>query len=159
MGHTLRNLSTNKVDSKTVFNNRFVVEICECVHVHYRNLRIALSLKDFLSIAQGMSDALIRWQKQLRPQPSEDIHIELCRKEVATIPVAKDEIKVNLNSNLYNRNEGRIFSEGADFKDPAYIHLKIRDLRLELSIEEFNKLADSILEAKKLLSPREVAVE
>ena len=153
MGHTIKNLSTKQVESKTIFNNRFVVEICECVHVHYRNLRIVLSLEDFLSMAQGMSDALTRWKKQACPQPSENIHLELCRKEVALGKVSEDEVKVNLNTNLYNKNEGRVFAEGANFNDPAYIHLKIRDLRVELSVDEFNQLADAIGEAKKVLSP------
>ena len=65
--------------------------------------------------------------------------------------IVKDEVKVNLNTNLYNKNEGRVFAEGADFTDPAYIHLKIRDLRLELSIDEFDQLSKAVIEARETL--------
>lgn len=158
MGHTIKNLSTKEISPKTIFNNRFVVEVCECVHVHYRNLRIVLPIADFISIAEGMANSLTRWKKQGSPEPSEHTHIELCRKDVAHTKIAGDEIKVNLNTNLYNKNQGRVFAEGADFQDPAYIHLKIRDLRVELSVDEFNQLSEAIMEAHKILNPREVAV-
>lgn len=151
MGQTLRNLSEKTLEDKSVFNNRFVVEICEKVHVHYRNLRLLMSLQDWVQMAQGMSDALTRWKARGCPETVEGTHIELCRKEVAKYPVAPDEVKVNLNKNLYPMHEGRVFSEGAEIKDPLYIHLKIRDIRLEMSMDEFLTLAEAITEAKASL--------
>ncbi|MBX4189764.1 hypothetical protein KW791_00480 [Candidatus Parcubacteria bacterium] len=154
MGQTITRLADRKLEGKAVFNNRFVVEICEKVHVHYRNLRIILSLKDWISVAQGMADALKRWEKLGSPDPG-DRHIELCRKEVACDPIGSDDIAINLNRNLYLLNEGKIFAEGAELSDQTYIHLKVRDQRLELSLSEFNQLADAIIEAKdKLCVPQ-----
>lgn len=150
MGRTLKKLASAEVSKKTVFNNRFVVEICEKVHVHYRNLRILMSIEDWKSMAEGMAQSLDRWKKRGEPMPSESTHIELCRKEVAKFPQGEN-VLINYNDNLYLKNEDRIFSEGADFKDEQYIHLKIRDLRLELSVEEFNQLADAITNAKETL--------
>jgi len=151
MGQTIRNLSTRELDTKAIFNNRFVVEICEKVHVHYRNLRILMSLEDWISMAQGMRDSLRRWEERGMPNPEEGVHIELCRKEVAKNPLQDKDLKINLNNNLYAKHEGRIFAEGADFKDQDYIHLKIRDLRLELSQSEFNELAKAVKEASEKL--------
>ncbi len=34
MGRTLRSLAKNDIPSKSIFNNRFVIEICETVHIH-----------------------------------------------------------------------------------------------------------------------------
>lgn len=148
MGMTIDKLASRKVPELTVFDKRFVVEICEKVHVHYRNLRLLLSLQDFLEIARGIKDSLSRWENMGRPEPKEGIHIELCRKQVAQFPLANDSLAINLNKNLYIENEGRIFAEGAEIEEPKYIHLKVRDVRLELSLAEFNELASAVLEAK-----------
>lgn len=148
MGMTIEKLANRKVSDKAIFDKRFVVEICEKVHVHYRNLRLLLSLQDFLEIARGIKDSLSRWENMGRPEPREGIHIELCRKQVAQFPLSNDVIAVNLNKNLYAENEGKIFAEGADLRDPRYIHLKVRDLRVELTLDEFNELAEAVVEAK-----------
>jgi hypothetical protein len=147
VGKTLLALADKKIGEKAIFDKRFVVEIAETVHVHYRNLRINLSLIDFISMARGMVDAMKRWEERGKPEPKEGVHIELCRKEVATVPLNRDYCKVNLNSNLYAENEGRIYAEGAELDDAQYIHLKIRDLRLELTKEDFKLLAEAIKES------------
>ena len=146
MGLTIDNLSKKPLENKAIFNNRFVIEICERVHVHYRNLRITQTLDDFIEMANGFNNALERWKKRGCPGTGNGVHIELCRKKVAIVDEHKD-IQVNLNKNLYKQNEGEIFAEGADFADEQYIHLKIRDMRIELSIEEFKSLTESMIEA------------
>ena len=150
MGQTLKNLAKRDIDNKSVFNSRFVVEVAEKMHVHYRNLRLILSVADFKEMATGFAKSLERWSKIGRPEPKERTHIELCRKKVSGSH--NDGIQVNLNRNLYNLNKGKIFADGAEFTDDAYIHLKIRDTRIEMSIEEFNVLADAVKEAKGKLN-------
>ena len=150
MGHTILNLADKKFPEQAIFNNRLVVEIAETVHFHYRNLRIALSEKDWREFGKGMADAWKRWNERGCP-PTGSGHIELCRKDVATMPVDKDFCKVNLNKNLYALNEGRIFADGAELDDEQYVHLKIRDIRLELTKAEFKILAEAIKEASDVL--------
>jgi hypothetical protein len=151
MGHTLLPLANKKLNACAIFNNRFVVEIAETVHVHYRNLRINLSLTDWISMAQGMSDALKRWKDRGSPEPAQGTHIELCRKEVVKYPIDLDICKVNLNKNLYLQHDGKIFAEGAGLEDEQYIHLKIRDLRIELTKEDFKVLAEAVKEASDVI--------
>lgn len=151
MGQTLEKLAHKELKDKCIFNNRFVVEICELMHVHYRNLRIILSLKDWISLASGFRDSLNRWEKLGKPEPQNGTHIELCRKQVAENPEFDNQISVNLNKNLYALHEGKIFAEGNELSDQNYIHLKIRDLRIELTLRDFNELADAIIEAKEKL--------
>lgn len=146
MGHTILPLANKKIEERAIFNNRFVVEIAETVHVHYRNLRINLSMEDWISMAEGMRDSLKRWIERGKPNVG-DKHIELCRKEVATVPIDSDYCKVNLNKNLYKVHEGKIFSDGAELDDEQYIHLKIRDLRIELTKDDFKVLAEAVKEA------------
>ena len=155
MGSTLKNLSNKAVGERTVFNNRFVVEVCEKIHVHYRNLRIVMSQADFAEFAMGMRDAFDRWFARGCPEPGKDKHIELCRKKVAT-DTCNEGIKINLNRNLYNKNKGSVYAEGAEFSDQLYVHLKIRDLRLEMSIEEFEEYADVIKEASRRLKDGDI---
>ena len=152
MGQTVRSLAERKLSRPAVFNNRFVVESCESFHFHYRNLRINLSFQDWMSLAKGFSDAFLRWIRKGSPT---DGHSELCRKNVALSP--KDEgIKINLNRNLYGVNGGKIFSEGAGLEGEEYIHFKYRDLRLEMTKEEFFEMADCFEEAKKSLLSEEL---
>lgn len=155
MGHTISNLSKKNIEEKSIFNNRFVIEICERVHIHYRNLRIVQSLDDFVMIAEGFNQALDRWKRRGCPGTGNGKHIELVRKNVVLSDV-NNNIEVNLNTNLYNTHKDQIFSEGANFSDEKYIHVKIRDLRLEMSIGEFKELSNAINEANENLNKLEV---
>ena len=147
MGQVLKILALREIPDKCIFSKRFVVELCEKVHFHYRNLRLNLSLRDWLEICQGLTASCQRWQKLGSPQEG-DKHIELCRRRVGN-DIHNDGIKISLNGNLYLKNKGKIYSEGSDFKEDKYIHLKIRDIRLEMPISEFKELANAIKEAEK----------
>lgn len=150
MGQTLESLSKRKLSKKPIFDKRFVIELCESAHVHYRNVRIVQSLDDFINMAEGFSNALERWKKRGCPGTGSR-HIELCRKNVAVTDFS-DTVEINLNKNLYNENEGAIFAEGANFKDETYIHFKVRDVRMEFSIEEFKTIHEAINEAMEKIN-------
>jgi len=150
MGRTIEKLSERTVGKKCIFSERFVIELCEKAHIHYRNIRIVQSLDDFINTAEAFVSALDRWKKRGCPGTGVGQHIELCRKKVA-IADESDKVQVNLNENLYKKNEGGIFAEGAEFSDERYIHFKLRDIRIELSLEEFNEVYEAIKEAKEKL--------
>lgn len=146
MGLKLKVLAKTEIPAKTIFNNRFVVEVCEKIHTHYRNLRIIQNMTDWEQMSKGMADAYNRWKKLGEP-PIGKRHLELCRKPVALFPLT-DNITISLNKNLYGPNEDKIFSEGAEFTEPEYIHVKYRDLRLEMPISEFKLFSDAMTKAK-----------
>ena len=145
MEQTIKALAKRDLDNKAEFSNRFCTEVAENFHIHYRNLRLILSVADFKEISKGLVQALQRWEQRGRPEPCEGTHIELCRKKVSGS--YNDGIQVNLNKNLYNLNKGKIFSDGSDFTDDRYIHVKVRDIRLELSIDDFKLFAEAVAEA------------
>jgi len=152
MGRTLEPLAKVSVGKKSIFNNRMVIELCEKAHIHYRNVRIVQSLDDFISTAEAFVSALDRWKKRGCPGTGVNQHIELCRKKIA-ISDESDTFQVNLNENLYKKNDGGIFAEGAEFnEDDKYIHIKLRDIRLECSVSEFQKIAEAIKEAQEKLN-------
>lgn len=150
MGQTIVNLASRKLESVPIFSKRFVIEICEKMHVHYRNIRIVQTLDDFINMAEGFASALERWKKRGCPGTGSR-HIELCRKQVAVSDFS-DTVQVNLNKNLYLENEGTVFSEGAEFKDEKYIHVKIWDTRLELSLAQFKTICEAFNEAQEKLN-------
>lgn len=155
MGQTLENLSKKSLPDKAIFHNRFVVEVCETIHVHYRNLRLSLAVMDWQALAAGLADSVKRWARRGEPYPDPKHHIELCRKKVATEDDQK-EVLVNLNHNLYKHHKGEVFADGAGCDDDLYIHLKIRDMRLEFTIEEFKVIADAIGEANTKIQNRSI---
>ena len=150
MGHTIVPLSNRKLSGKPIFPNRFVIEICEKVHTHYKNLRLTNTTADWISIAEAYRDALQRWKQRGKPSTGKGQHIELCRKTIYS-EAENEDLLINLNNNLYVPNKDKIYSEGAEFTDPTYIHLKIRDIRLELSLDEFREVAIAIRQAEERL--------
>lgn len=150
MGRTLIKLANKRLLSSAVFPQRFVIEICEKVHTHYRNLRITQSLTDWIQMAEGYKDALERWKKRGCPTPRKESHIELCRK-IMRGEAEDEKLEVNLNKNLYLDNKDKIFAEGAEIEDLRYIHFKIRDLRIEMSISEFKEICALMKDAEAKL--------
>lgn len=150
MGQTIETLSSRKLAGKGIFPTRFCIEICEKVHVHHKNLRFVHTLHDFVKIAEGFRDGLDRWKRRGCPGTNANTHIELTRKEII-FEGAADTVQINLNKNLYKENEGKIFAEGANITDGSYIHVKFRDARVEMTVDEFKEFSDAIIEAKARL--------
>ena len=150
MGSTYKQLSKKEISGRSIFNNRFVIEVCETMHLHYRNLRLILSLGDFTELARGIITAYERWKKVGCPEPKKNQHIELCRRKIAS-EAYNEGIQINLNRNLYNFNKDKIYSEGAGITDDYYVHLKIKDLRIELTLSEYKVLSNAVREADKRL--------
>jgi len=44
MGKVILPLSEGELSEKTIFDRRFVIECCETFHLHWRNLRLELSV-------------------------------------------------------------------------------------------------------------------
>ena len=146
MGKTLVHLSERKLPQNKIFDNRFVVESCEAIHVHYRNIRIFLDVDNWKLLAEGFKDSLARFFKMGNPEGG---HTELCRKNV-TVP-SEETVKVNLNENVYLKYQNKVWSKGSELEDPKYIHFKYRNIRIEMSLEEFEVVSDAVLEAKEAL--------
>lgn len=151
MGRTIDKLSERSIGKKSIFDSRFCIELCEKAHIHYRNIRIVQSLDDFINTAEAFVSALDRWKKRGCPGTAVGQHIELCRRKIA-INDESDKIQVNLNENLYKKNEGGIFAEGAEFSDDRYIHIKLRDVRIECSLAEFQEICETFKEAQEKLN-------
>ena len=54
LGQTIRNLATRKLKDNKIFANRFVIELCECMHFHYRTLDSILVAKTGTELRQDV---------------------------------------------------------------------------------------------------------
>ena len=60
MGQTIKTLAKEQLPGNPVFHNRFVIEVCEKFHFHYRNLRLTFSITDFIKFCEGVKDGFKR---------------------------------------------------------------------------------------------------
>ena len=59
MGNVFKELSRETIKPQTqYFASRLVVELCENIHIHYRNLRLELSDAEFIQFAHKINEAL-----------------------------------------------------------------------------------------------------
>jgi len=58
MGNVYKILSVRKIKPQPdYFADRLIIELCENIHLHYRNLRIELSKSEFLEFADAIAEA------------------------------------------------------------------------------------------------------
>jgi GT2 family glycosyltransferase/ADP-heptose:LPS heptosyltransferase/tetratricopeptide (TPR) repeat protein len=145
MGKIIRLLAASKLSQKTIFNSRFVVECCENFHLHWRNLRLELTPPNFSAVAQTVETGNRVWQAQGSP-PSHP-HLELSRTVIQEPICQPTDLKIELCENLYKNHET---SKDSHFLDEdLFVHLHYRDLRVEMSNEEFHRFARTVTEAHR----------
>jgi len=65
MGNVYKVLSQGKIDpSPTSCPTRIIVELCECIHLHYRNMRMEFNDKEFYEFALCIHYAIINLLKE-----------------------------------------------------------------------------------------------
>lgn len=77
MGHVYKILSNATLKPSTdFFSQRMVVEECENIHLHYRNLRLEFSIDEFYIFAEKMQKAAEELQKgaELKKLPIEKVN-------------------------------------------------------------------------------------
>tara|TARA_Y100000034_G_C6876371_1_gene400873 strand:- start:482 stop:1078 length:597 start_codon:yes stop_codon:yes gene_type:complete len=123
--------------SAPLFNNRFTTELCENVHVHYRNVRLEFPKEEFLQI--------LRELKQIDEKTVEDFEygkgnfLSLINKE--TLP---DQCEFNERLQIEEQEEG-------------HYHVHYRNLRLEL--RDLMDLGHGLFETPIRIDPKWVKRE
>lgn len=115
MGRVRRVIAQGEVD-KPIFNKRACVELCENVHLHYRNLRLEFDKDEFLN--------LLAMLRKIDP------------KEVANFPYAPDAFQEIARTTVHETTEhdSRLVVEE---QVEGHYHVHYRNLRIELG--EMNK--------------------
>ena len=119
MGNIFKQLSKVEIQDKpTLQASRLIVEKCENIHLHYRNMRLEFSDKEFLFFADKIEEA----RKSLENNPEETEYLPLSATlELNTQPEYwRDRISI----------EGNVGS----------VHVHYKNFRLELTKDEFRTL-------------------
>ena len=109
MGNPKRTLSEKYFAGAPLYSDCVRVEQCEAMHIHWRDMRILLTLSQFKAISELMETVSEKWNGQLSPNTD----IPLCQK---TLP----------DATLFE-NRGLIEEQHGEL-----IHVHYGDLRLEL---------------------------
>ena len=129
MGKLIKILSKTKLLPGLFFKS-IRIESAECIHLHWRNMRIVLNKKQFQLFHNSINKAYEKWKKINFIKGKNDGIILEDQKIPNNISI-KPELSCELNENT--------------------IHVHYKDLRIELTIDEFLKFANTIKKAESQL--------
>lgn len=116
MGRTVKILKRKEVPH-SLCNNRFTVELCENIHIHYRNIRLEFQKEEFLHILNLISKINI---EEIKTFPYNDYNFKLLVEDF------------NLPTDCEYNNRLQI-----ELQKEGHYHIHYRNCRLE-----FNKLRE-----------------
>ncbi len=147
MGQTKKQLAETSLDPWPIFPKRMVLECDESVHLHYRNLRLELSDEDFQEMALMFKQGLKFYEdRNVCAGMFDGQHIELGRGTVEK-PLRTTQLKIDLQENLYKGG----YDNAEYYIENDFVVIRYRDLRMEMSRNEFKKFAETISKASKNL--------
>lgn len=152
MGAVKMRLAKRLLKDREAHNSRLFVDLCENIHIHYREYRFVFSLDEFLEF----SDILQKSTKDIRnyllnnPDYKEGKFSDLVmiaggrQRQMKRL---KNSPRPNVSGYLNNDfavelQEGHVVDE---------IHIHYRDFRLSVNRENFKELADAFIEARNKL--------
>jgi hypothetical protein len=160
MGLVRETLIKIELPSREAHNSRMFVDLCENVHIHYRELRIVFSIDEFFEFA----DILHRSSEDLRsylaqnPDYQEGVHRD-------TIMIAGGQRRQRAllrNSPAPNRSTyfpGDFAIELLDESMTDEMHVHWRDYRFAIPREHFKLIAEAFAAAKRNLEAFEAKNE
>jgi len=152
MGRTKIELSRIKLPDRELHNSRLFIDLCENIHIHYREFRIVFSLDEYFEFVDIVSRSTedVRSYLAQNPEYEEGIHgdtvmlaggWERRRKLLANSPKP--------NESTYFPND--FFIELLEETETDEIHVHWRDYRFAISRGHFKIIADAFTKAKKEL--------
>lgn len=132
MGRIKKILVNKDIPEKGMLHSRLIIEWCENIHLHYRDMRLEFDEKDFEQLAIAMFDGYLKYKKIRKENP------ELINDENKYSVLSQGEI---VDSGEFpNRLQIELQEEG-------HIHIHYRNLRLEMKKEDFLNIASVFIEA------------
>lgn len=152
MGLIKKVLSKTELPDREAHNSRLFVDLCENIHIHFRELRIVFSLPEYFEFADIISRSTEDVKSYLAQNPD---YIE--KKFPTTIMIAggKERQKKLLqnspmpNKSYYSPNDFSIELQDESVIDEIHVHW--RDYRFSMPREHLHLIADQFLTAKKEL--------
>jgi len=152
MGITKEKLAEDKLNPFVIFPNRVVLECDETNHIHYRNIRIEVGDENFNRIADAFEEAKKKKAEwKLSTQPGQ--HIEIGRAMLNPEDHNKSTIlEISRDLNQYKLDIYGGNYDNAEFtEDEDYIHIHWREMRIEMSKDDFKQFAYNVAKAREKL--------
>jgi hypothetical protein len=150
MGEVILPLADGEVPKHTIFDRRFVIECCETFHLHWRNMRLELSAENFVKLVETLEKAIATWRAH--GCPPEHHHLELSKFMMDVDDVVKPtELGVELCRNLYRDYRETHGADAEFWEEDAFVHFHYRDMRFEMSIEDFLAFSQTMAEGRETL--------
>lgn len=152
MGAIKQYLVKGKLKERELHNSRLFVDLCENIHIHYREYRFVFSLDEFFEFANILEKSTKDIRNYLTQNPD---YQEGRLRDLVIVAGGRDrQMKCLENSphphvTKYYNNDFAIELQENFVVDEIHIHY--RDFRLVLDREKFKYIADVFSEAKNKL--------
>ena len=133
MGNPIDTLSEKYFSGAPLYVEFVRVEQCECIHIHWRDLRILMTVEQFKRFFETLKDAYKIWDKELSPE-----------KDVLLISSNIPESPLFEGRGLIEEQHGEL------------IHFHYADLRLELQPQTFLMMTRLFEQAKRKYNQKRV---
>ena len=145
MGVVKKILSEKEISPRTKEDGKVFVDLCENVHIHYREFRIVFSVEEYLLFAKVVAEGLENLKKNVAKGYADDLK----NKDKKPIVIGGNQknmkIKNPRESKYYNR---RMVVEKQ--KDNVYSHhIHFRDFRIGLNKNILKEICEVFDEVSK----------
>lgn len=136
MGHIKKVLALKELEPLEVTPNYMATELCEDVHIHYRNYRLDLSVRELKTLLGFLHRVFPAMEKQIESTGYKEGNPEffLQFKETRVVEEESDYYPRRLCIELQTNNR---------------VHLHYREFRLDLHLNEFLEIAEAFAQAHK----------
>jgi len=144
MGLVLHDLVRIKLPDRELHNSRMFVDLCENIHIHYRELRIVFSLDEYFEFASILGISTEDARNYLAQNPDYEEGKYGTTVMIAGGPERQLKLLENSprpNQSTYFANDFAIELQAASVIDEIHVHW--RDYRVALSREHFHLIADA----------------
>lgn len=152
MGAVKEYLSKGKLKERQLHNSRLFVDLCENIHIHYREYRFVFSLDEFFEF----TDILQKSTKDIRNYLAQNPDYQEGKvKDLVIVAGGRERQMKQLENSpkphvtKYYNNDFAIELQENYVVDEIHIHY--RDFRLVLDREKFKALADTFSDARDKL--------
>lgn len=135
MGNIFKHLASRILPKRSITNDQVWTDLCENIHLHYRNVRLDMSEEEWAEFVCAIRSLHLAMDKAAAKYRYEE---------------GDPNFLVHLSYNHPLKPSSRYYPNRAtlEFEKDETIHFHYRDIRLHLSLLEFNELASMFAEAK-----------
>ncbi len=160
MGEIKKDLVRIKLPEREKHNSRMFIDLCENIHIHYREFRTVFSLDEYFEYANILEDSTKDVRAYLAQNPDYREGVYGTTLMVAGGKMRQREYLKNSpqpNQSLYMNNDFAIELQTERTTDEMHIHW--RDYRFAMNREQFKTIADAFTVARKELADYEEATD